>query len=239
MDLTPLGLSGSATLVLQQLLTPGQRSVAQLAVVTGLADSVVSRAVRDLVQRGLAAHGPGRPAGVALSPRVAAVVRALSEDVVETARRRSAALQDLARDLEDVAAAPDVENSLYWPVPLRADAVLREQEVRSVVSDFSACVPRGRRPRGVPRRARSGARITWRVLLEGEGPKRMAVPRDTTLEVRRAREAVPWLEVLDSRLAAMEVPLEATTRTVWCADPRHVAAARAAFEWWWQQAVGE
>ena len=65
----------------------------------------------------------------------------------------------------------------------------------------------------------------------------MWISGDTDLEVRRSGGPLPWLEVLDDRLAAVEVTIAATTRTVWCADPAHVALAHAAFEWWWQSAV--
>lgn len=236
MDLSCLGLSGSSQQVLGHLLRSGERSIAQLAVETGIADSVVSRAVRDLARRELIQYRGGRPACVALAPDVAAAVRAMADQARESGERRAAALEALGDELRPLGPRADVADPRYWLVPLRADAVQLEMEARRVWREYASCVPDGRRPRGFGRKVVAHERVRWRVLVAREWPANAAVPRRAELEVRRRTGPMPWLEVADDRAAGLEVVVQGCLRTAWCTDPGQVALARAAFERWWDGA---
>jgi DNA-binding MarR family transcriptional regulator len=75
-DLTPLGLSPTATTLLGHVLRHGGRSVSRLALETGIADSMVSRAVRLLEERGLVTRRWGRSAPVTVAAGADGVLRA-------------------------------------------------------------------------------------------------------------------------------------------------------------------
>lgn len=236
-DLSPLGLSGSAATVLAHLGRAGERSVAQLAVETGIAGSVVSRAVRDLVGRGLAVASVSRPVRVGLAPGLGDAVREMAADVRDAATVRGSALEVLAAQLDTLAPRHDPSALRYWLVPLRADADRVEAaEVRAVREEFAACVPAGRRPRGVPRRLQPGRRVTWRAIVTQEWPAGMWVAPTVDLEVRRHPGPLPWLEVLDRGLVATQVVVGGCRRVAWCAEPGQVALAVAGFERFWEEA---
>lgn len=236
LDLTCLQLSGSAATVLAHLVRVGERSVAQLAAETGVPASLVSRAVRDLVSRRLVEQGEGRPRTVGLSPGVAEAVVALAAEVRESAELRAAALEALGSRLAAVAPQYDPTEPRFWLVPLRADADRVEAEVRAVLSEMVACVPGGRRPRGVPRRRRPGSRVSWRVLVQDDWPQDMWVPPLVTLEVRHHCGWMPWMELLDRQYVATEVMAGGCRRIAWSSQPGQVAIALAGFERWWEAA---
>jgi hypothetical protein len=236
-DLSSLGLSATAGRVLHHLIATGQRSISQLAVETGIAGSVVSRAVRDLTLMELVQHNGGRPATVALAPGVGDAVRAMAGQRRQTATQRADALDGLAELLDRVAPEPWQDGRVHWLVPLRADAHQQEDaQVRMAVQSFAACVPRGHRPRGAPRRVPPYLALPWRVLIEDDWPQNAVVPGRTRLEVRRTQQRLPWLEIIDDRAAAIALGAQGCGRIAWSRDLHQVALALAGFESWWADA---
>lgn len=235
-DLTPLGLSPTATAVLSHVLGHGARSVSRLALETGIADSVVSRAVRLLEERGLVTRRWGRSAPVTIAAGVDGVLRAEAETLRETAERRADAIEGVAARLAAVAPSRDAEGRSYWLVPLSADGPAQEAEVRTVFERLDACVPRGSRPRGLQWRGRPGAVVTWRVLVEDAGQAPRHEPPRSRLEVRRAPHSLPWLEVVDGNRCAVRPEIDGGARTAWCGWGPLVALAQSGFDAWWEQA---
>lgn len=212
-ELAALGLSGRSAQVLAHLLGTGPRSVARIAIETGVADSVVSRSVRDLVGHGLVRQRDSRPSSVGVAPGLGAAARAVAAEVRRAADDRSSDLDRLAERLDHLDTREDAEAHRYWLVPLRADALAYEIPVRRVHRSLDVCVPAGRRPRGVMTSRSPSGGIAWRVLVqEGWPPRSFSVPAWAALEVHGCR------------------------RTAWCSDPGLVALAVAAFEHWWQTA---
>jgi DNA-binding MarR family transcriptional regulator len=222
-DVSALALSGSASKVLQQLIEVGGRSVSQLAVEIGVSESMVSRAVRDLMRCELLEHNGGRPATVSLAPGVGDAVRAMARQLRESARERADALEELGALLDKVAPEPWQDGRVHWLVPLRADAHQQEDvKFRTAAQSFAACVPRGQRPRGAPRRAAPYGVLQWRVLMEDDWP--------------RTERRLPWLEIVDDGAAAIQLGAHGCGRIAWSRDRHQVALALAGFESWWSDA---
>jgi DNA-binding MarR family transcriptional regulator len=237
-DLAPLGLQGVPLKVLTAVLSlPGQSTTA-IAASLDLDPSVVSRAVKRLEERGVLQRADGRSAPVTLSPHVASTLRAEATQLAAAAAARASRIEDLAERLQACAPPSTAELPPYWLVPLSANALDLENEVRRVGCRFDAAVPAGARPRGVPHRTAPHVTVKWRLLLERPPSKPpWTAPGRTDIEIRVSGSPLVWLEVLDGSRCAVRLEVDGRPRTVWCLEPRHAAAAAAAFEWWWQNAA--
>ncbi len=237
-DLSPLGLQGVPLKVLTAVLSVPGRSTTAIAASLGIDPSVVSRAVKRLEERGVLQRSDGRSAPVTLSPHVGSALRAEAAQLTAAAGARATQTEELAERLQARAPEPSTDLPPYWLVPLSAQALEVENEVRRVGQRFDAVVPTGSRPRGVPCRTTPHVTVKWRLLVERPPSRPPWVARGRTdLEIRVSGSPLLWLEVLDGSRCALRLEIDGRPRTVWCLDPKHAAAAAAAFEWWWQNAT--
>jgi DNA-binding MarR family transcriptional regulator len=218
------------------LALPGQSTTA-IAASLDLDPSVASRAVKRLEERGVLQRADGRSAPVTLSPHVGSALRAEATQLAAAAAARAGQIEDLAERLQSCAPPSNGELPPYWLVPLSANSLELENEVRRVRRRFDAAVPVGARPRGVPHRSAPHVTVKWRLLLERPPSKPPWTAHGRTdIEIRVSGSPLVWLEVLDGSRCALRLEIDGLHRTVWCLESGHAAAAAAAFEWWWQNA---